>query len=320
MELTTQRAFDIHARIMANGQILQNTLLEICKDLKTMRDEQLYTQLGYDTFEAYAENAVGIKQRQAYSYIAAYEKLGAKYIEENSNFGITKLELISQISSYEREEFLEKTDVESATVRELKEQVENFKNQIEQLKFTIDERDNEINSLSESSQSGFEEENEQLKQQIAELEKMLEKNGKEAVVDEKMIESAKQAAIKEVEAKYKEKIKKQKETSKKELENAVASANSESNKKIDELVKEKQNLEKQKSSIEQRLKEAEKKAKISGADPKVTMLKIYFDEIQSNLKTVFELLTDVENSDKATADKLKTAIISFLQSTANENQ
>lgn len=130
---TTQKAYDTHARILANGQVMARALVDVCHDLKTMRDEGLYTELGYDTFEEYAEQACGIKQRQAYSYISAYEKLGQKYMTDHADLGITKLELISQISSYEREEFTADVDLESATVRELKAEVERYKKQTEQL-------------------------------------------------------------------------------------------------------------------------------------------------------------------------------------------
>ena len=126
-----EEAYSIHQRILTNGKIVQSALLDMCKDLKRMRDEGLYQELGYDTFEDYSEQACGIKQRQAYSYISAYEKLGERYMQENASLGITKLELISQISSYEREEFLEKNDVEELSTRELKKQVEEFKNQID---------------------------------------------------------------------------------------------------------------------------------------------------------------------------------------------
>ena len=47
----TQKAYDTHARILANGQVMARALVDVCHDLKTMRDEGLYTELGYDTFE-----------------------------------------------------------------------------------------------------------------------------------------------------------------------------------------------------------------------------------------------------------------------------
>ena len=146
---TTQKAYDTHARILANGQVMARALVDVCHDLKTMRDEGLYTELGYDTFEEYAEQACGIKQRQAYSYISAYEKLGQKYMADHADLGITKLELISQISSYEREEFLEDVDAESATVRELKAEVERYKKQTEQLTFDLGQAQSELSEAPE---------------------------------------------------------------------------------------------------------------------------------------------------------------------------
>ena len=146
---TTQKAYDTHARILANGQVMARALVDVCHDLKTMRDEGLYTELGYDTFEEYAEQACGIKQRQAYSYISAYEKLGQKYMADHADLGITKLELIAQISSYEREEFAADVDLESATVRELKAEVERYKKQTEQLTFDLGQAQSELREAPE---------------------------------------------------------------------------------------------------------------------------------------------------------------------------
>lgn len=136
-------------RDLINLGTVARALVDVCHDLKTMRDEGLYTELGYDTFEEYAEQACGIKQRQAYSYISAYEKLGQKYMADHADLGITKLELISQISSYEREEFAADVDLESATVRELKAEVERYKKQTEQLTFDLGQAQSELSETPE---------------------------------------------------------------------------------------------------------------------------------------------------------------------------
>lgn len=147
-----EEAYVVHNRILANGKIVQTALIDMCKDLKMMRDQSLFAELGYETFEDYAEQACGIKQRQAYSYISAYEKLDKDYFENNTHLGITKLELISQISSYEREEFLAENNVDELSVRELKKQVDEFKNQIEQLSFNLESTENENKELSQQIQ------------------------------------------------------------------------------------------------------------------------------------------------------------------------
>lgn len=320
-----QKAFDTHARILANGQILSNTLVEICKDLKSMRDERLYTELGYDSFEDYAEKAVGIKQRQAYSYISAYEKLGPTYMEENSSLGITKLALISQISSYERDDFLEEVDVENSSVRELKEKVEEYKKQNEQLTFQIQEMENTPVDETEKDR-----EIDELKEKIAQL--LAEKENPSPIQDGEEIENLKEqikqleqdkaqaeqqgqaAGIKETEQKYKEKLKKKDAEIQSKIDKALADAKKEQEK----LQQENEQLKQKNSSLDDKLLEAEKKAKVTGADPKVTMLKVYFDEFQKNLTTVRTLLNEVAVSDAPTASKLTKAITEYLQSTAKE--
>lgn len=71
---TTQKAYDTHARILANGQVMARALVDVGHDLKTMRDEGLYTELGYDTFEEYAKLATARADAEKKTK-AAVEKL-----------------------------------------------------------------------------------------------------------------------------------------------------------------------------------------------------------------------------------------------------
>ncbi len=270
--IITKKAYEVHARIMANGQVLQNTLLEICKDLKTMRDEKLYSNLGYSTFEDYAENACGIKQRQAYSYISTYEKLGEKLINDMENVGITKLALISEISSYERDEFINQTDIENSTVKELKAKVEEFKKQTEQLTLELEEYKNapasEADSTAADKTTELENQIKQLKQTAADKEKQLKQ-------------------------KYEQKVK-----------NAVA----DEAKKAESLKSEKEELKTKLKTVDEKLNQAVSKAKAAGADSDVAALKVYFDTLQSNAKRCFEYLSKIKAKDSATASRLASAM------------
>lgn len=269
--IITKKAYEVHARIMANGQVLQNTLLEICKDLKTMRDEKLYSNLGYSTFEDYAENACGIKQRQAYSYISTYEKLGEKLINDMENVGITKLALISEISSYERDEFINQTDIENSTVKELKAKVEEFKRQTEQLTLELEEYKNapapEVDSTADKT-AELENQIKQLKQTAADKEKQLKQ-------------------------KYEQKVK-----------NAVA----DEAKKAESLKSENEELKTKLKTVDEKLNQAVSKAKAAGADSDVAALKVYFDTLQSNAKRCFEYLSKIKAKDSATASRLASAM------------
>lgn len=269
--IITKKAYEVHARIMANGQVLQNTLLEICKDLKTMRDEKLYLSLGYSTFEDYAENACGIKQRQAYSYISTYEKLGEKLINDMENVGITKLALISEISSYERDEFINQTDIENSTVKELKAKVEEFKRQTEQLTLELEEYKKapapEADSTTDKT-AKLENQIKQLKQTAADKEKQLKQ-------------------------KYEQKVK-----------NAVA----DEAKKAESLKSENEELKSKLKTVDEKLNQAVSKAKAAGADSDVAALKVYFDTLQSNAKRCFEYLSKIKAKDSATANRLASAM------------
>nr|DAX37599.1 MAG TPA: Protein of unknown function (DUF3102) [Caudoviricetes sp.] len=269
--IITKKAYEVHARIMANGQVLQNTLLEICKDLKTMRDEKLYSNLGYSTFEDYAENACGIKQRQAYSYISTYEKLGEKLINDMENVGITKLALISEISSYERDEFINQTDIENSTVKELKAKVEEFKRQTEQLTLELEEYKSapapEVDSTADKT-AELENQIKQLKQTAADKEKQLKQ-------------------------KYEQKVK-----------NAVA----DEAKKAESLKSENEELKTKLKTVDEKLNQAVSKAKAAGADSDVAALKVYFDTLQSNAKRCFEYLSKIKAKDSATASRLASAM------------
>lgn len=137
-EITGERADEaakLHAQIMANGQVAASALLEFCKGLKRMRDEKLYTELGFDTFEDYTEKLAGIKSRMAYHYISCYENLGTTFLQSNASLGITKLTVLSKLSPVERYELAESGEAESLSVRELEEKVKELTSAKEQLSF-----------------------------------------------------------------------------------------------------------------------------------------------------------------------------------------
>ncbi|MCR5731252.1 MAG: hypothetical protein K6G20_12985 [Ruminococcus sp.] len=58
------RAVQITERIRANGRIAANAVCEICKDLRTMKIDKLYTELGYQEFEEYAKKEFNLEKRQ----------------------------------------------------------------------------------------------------------------------------------------------------------------------------------------------------------------------------------------------------------------
>ena len=127
------RAIQITERIRANGRTAVNAVCAIGEDLRTMKIDGLYTELGYESFEDYAEKEFDLKRRQAYQYISVYEKLGKEFVQSNAQLGITKLALLATANPEDRAEVMESEDVAKITTRELEELLDKYKQQGEQL-------------------------------------------------------------------------------------------------------------------------------------------------------------------------------------------
>lgn len=135
-----QEYIALHNQIIAHGRNACESILYMAQDLKRMNTEKLYEAGGFASFEEYAEKAVGLKKSQAYKYISAYDSLGEEFFHSNGKLGITKINLLAGLTEDERTALQEQTDVESATIRELKEQ-------IAQLRGELDEKEQRIGEL-----------------------------------------------------------------------------------------------------------------------------------------------------------------------------
>lgn len=133
------RAIQITERIRANGRTAVNAVCAIGEDLRTMKIDGLYTELGYEDFESYAEKEFDLKRRQAYQYISVYEKLGKEFVQSNAQLGITKLALLATANPEDRAELMESGDVVGMTTRELEELLDKYKQQGEQLSLLQEE-------------------------------------------------------------------------------------------------------------------------------------------------------------------------------------
>lgn len=126
-----QQAVAMHYEIVEAARQTANSLLELGRKLKRMKDSGLYKALGYESFGDYTERAVGIRQRQAYNYISVVESLPARLIEENAAAGVTKLALLSKLGPEDREEVA--GDLANITVKQLEQLIAEKKSLEEQL-------------------------------------------------------------------------------------------------------------------------------------------------------------------------------------------
>lgn len=126
------QAMGLHYEIMAAAQAAANSLLALGRKLKQMRDTGGYKRLGFATFADYTEQAVGIRQRQAYNYISVVENVPARLVEENAAAGVTKLALLAKLGPADQRDVAGQ-DLAHITVAELKQIIEEKNGLAEQL-------------------------------------------------------------------------------------------------------------------------------------------------------------------------------------------
>ncbi len=125
------RAKDLDRRIKVSAQLAQQSLYDMCTAIKEMRDSKLYKELGYQNFEDYCEQEVGIKHSQAYRFISVAEKFDVNSFPSMGKIGMTKLSLLAELDEPTRTEIIENTDLENTTVRELKGRIKTLEQQAE---------------------------------------------------------------------------------------------------------------------------------------------------------------------------------------------
>lgn len=164
-------AFHLNARIIASANAAQQSLYEVCKGLKEMRDGKLYKELGYANFEDYTENEVGISRFMAYKYVAVAE---IENVESIQHFGVTKLALLAKLDEPTREAVQETVDVESVTVKELKAQIAKLEAdkdaKTKQFQAALDAKETQLRSAKESGERSLSECKTYLNGRIRELE------------------------------------------------------------------------------------------------------------------------------------------------------
>lgn len=192
-----KKFINLHNEIIHCGRMTCEFAIQMAIKLKEMRDVKLYVIAGFETFGDYVEQAVGLKERQAYNYIKVYEDLPKDFLQSNAKIGVTKLTLLSSMTTSNREEIMENENVEEISVRELKEKIKELETKAERLQLDLNFSEDEKNSLAEIQASQ--------KKQLEDLElkqkKQLDKLKKDKEKLKQEIENLKNAP-KEIETVY----------------------------------------------------------------------------------------------------------------------
>ena len=194
-----EQALSLHQRIMTSGSLAAQNLWDMANALKEMRDGKLYKELGYQNFESYCEEMVGMTRRNAYRYISIAENISLENVTPVSHFGIKKLALLARLSDEEQKEIAEKID-ETTTYKQLQEEINKLKDWNKSLGAAKDR--------AVAAQTSLEEEINRLKG-----EKMLAENAKAKLEDE--LETAKRRGNKRIVAELEERIQELKDNNRK---------------------------------------------------------------------------------------------------------
>lgn len=126
MSSSAQYAYNVHAQIVLGAQMVENGLYQMAKGFKIMRDDKLYKELGYKSFEEYCERGTGMTRRNVYHYISIIEKLPEDFVKSTSQIGSEKLRILAMLTDEKRAELTNNVDIETVTVKELKAQIEHM--------------------------------------------------------------------------------------------------------------------------------------------------------------------------------------------------
>lgn len=307
-ETTPQtRAAMLNSRIIANAKIAAESLVMVGRDLKAMRDEKLYTELGCDTFEEYCNEMTPIKQRQAYNFIKCYEKYGER-LTELSDIGITKLTLMSALDDEDSDALIESGAAEGLSVRELEQRVKELQSKCEQLTLDLGEKSKEETKLDKMRA-----EMEKLQAELtAQKDIQAKKDERIKALESKPIEVAVEKPTKDEIAEIEKKaVEKAKKAAQKQHEKELAALREKAENERREAV---EAAERAKSVEIERLKKEnaalQSSAKKAPPTSEKERIKLCLEEVQRNFNLALETLDKLPDDDR---ENIKGKLRAFVE-------
>lgn len=298
------QAMGLHYEIMAAAQAAANSLLALGRKLKQMRDTSGYKRLGFETFADYTEQAVGIRQRQAYNYISVVENVPARLVEENAAAGVTKLALLAKLGPADQQEVAGQ-DLANITVSELKQIIEEKNGLAEQLSL-----------LQETAPPAAEAESHEVDMDALRAEMLEQARAEVADAHRKELDSALKAQADHLAADHAEALRRNTETTRREVQEAADRKTAELVEQAAENARREQE-EKDSAALEQARKTAQE-MQLSASEESIRFA-VLFEQLQNAAQEMMDLvdtLTAAGRTEEAVS--LRTALIGALQALAEQ--
>ena len=321
------QAMGLHYEIIAAAQAAANSLLDLGRKLKRMRDTGGYKRLGFETFAQYTEQAVGIRQRQAYNYITVVENVPARLVEENAAAGVTKLALLAKLGPADQQEVA--GELADITVKELQSLIEEKNGLAEQLSMMQSEAPVEGRAEEVDMDALRAEMLEKARAEVAdahrqELKRALQELGDKLAEERKAAElHAAAQAKKEAERKAREKAALAKADAARKAEEDIAAARRDAAEEArrQQEEKDREALEQARRDAEEARARAEETARqldLAASEDSVRFA-LLFEQLQDAAQKMLDLI-DAMNADGRTreAERLHTALTGALQALAGE--
>lgn len=315
------QAVGLHYEIVAAAQAAANSLLTLGRKLKQMRDTGGYKRLGFETFADYTEQAVGIRQRQAYNYISVVENVPARLVEENAAAGVTKLALLGRMAPADQREVAGQ-DLANITVAELKKLVEERNGLSEQLSMIQDtsrpaaEAESYEVDMEALRAQALEQARAEVQEQHAQaMRKALQEQGEKLAADRKAAEAhAAEQAKKEAERKAREQVAQAKAEAAQAAEKKLAEEREAARR--DQEEKDKEDLEAARQEAAEARAQAEetaRKLQLTASEESIRFA-LLFEQLQGAAGAMMDLVDALTAAGRAEeAAKLRTALAGALQ-------
>lgn len=298
------QAMGLHYEIMAAAQAAANSLLDLGRKLKQMRDTGGYKRLGFETFADYTEQAVGIRQRQAYNYISVVENVPARLVEENAAAGVTKLALLAKLGPADQQEVAGQ-ELANITVSELKQIIEEKNGLAEQLSL-----------LQETAPPAAEAESHEVDMDALRAEMLEQARAEVADAHRKELDSALKAQADHLAADHAEELRRNTENTRREVQEAADRKTAELVEQAAENARREQE-EKDSAALEQARKTAQE-MQLSASEESIRFA-VLFEQLQNAAQEMMDLVDTLTAADRTEeAVSLRTALIGALQALAEQ--